>query len=367
MIARLRSYIFAPLIIITLNVYAQDYSISGSVVDEAGNPIELANVLVHKKSDNTFVKGTSTDDKGYFLVSLPYDDTYVVRISYIGFKDFEQIIVLTGQLDIKNIKLIEISENLDEVTIMAKKPTITRKPDRLIFNVENTALSEGNTLGILRNTPGVIVSEGGINIKSESATVFINNRRVQLTSEELIQLLESSPANSIKSVEVITNPPASYDADSGAVINIIMSKNLITGYRGNILTSYTQGVFPRYNAATSHYFKNDKINFNLNYSYTNQKINRDEDVKVNFLNDNNAIDEIWQSNANRNKWSETHNLNLNIDYYFDDNNTLSLTSTGLYLPYFKYKIKNVTDRFDANGDFASSFTADNLSRDEKYN
>ena len=65
--------------------------------------------------------------------------------------------------------------------------------------------------------------------------VYINNKRVQLTSNELIQLLESAPANSIKSVEVITNPPASYDADSGSVINIIMSKNLVTGYRGSVL------------------------------------------------------------------------------------------------------------------------------------
>src|SRR5690606_25927441 len=101
--------------------------------------------------------------------------------------------------------------------------------------------------------------------------------------------------------------------DSGSIINIIMSKNLVIGYRGSVYTNYTQGVFPRYNAGTSHYFKNNKVSLNLNYSYTNQKINRDQDERVNFLNSSDEIEQIWTSNVNRNTWSETHNLNFNFD------------------------------------------------------
>jgi hypothetical protein len=353
--------------VLSLNAFAQNFSILGKVVDAGNTPIELANVILLQGEEKNFLIGTSTDDNGYFnLVNLP-EDTYFIKISFVGLEDFEQKIILNGNLDLKTIILKEASENLDEVTVVAKKPTITRKPDRLVFNVENTALVEGSTLGVLKSTPGVIVSEGAINIKSAPAAVYINNRKVQLTSEELMQLLESAPANSIKSVEVITNPPASFDADSGSVINIIMSKNIITGYRGTVFTNYTQGVFPRYNAGTSHYFKNDKININLNYSYTNKKINRDQDDVVNFLDSNNEIDQIWKSNVNRNTWSTTHNLNLNFDYYIDDKTTLSFTSTGLLMPYFKYKIKNQTDIFDANQNYDSSFTADNLSRDDKFN
>ncbi|MBO6879310.1 outer membrane beta-barrel family protein [Winogradskyella sp.] len=367
MIAHLRYYISAILFVLSLSAFAQDFSLSGKVVDANGSPIEFANVILSVENEDEFYKGTSTDDKGFFIIDNLDATTYFVRISFIGHEDFAQKVILTGNLDLKTIQLNDLPESLDEVTVVAKRPTITRKPDRLIFNVENTALTEGSTLGVLKSTPGIIVSEGGINIKSAPAAVYINNRKVQLTSDELIQLLESAPANSIKSVEVITNPPASYDADSGSVINIIMSKNLVTGYRGSIQTNFTQGVFPRYNAGTSHYFKNDKINLNLNYSYTNQKINRDQDDRVNFLDDSNQIEEIWKSNVNRNTWSETHNLNLNFDYYIDERNTLSLTSTGLYTPYFKYQLRNKTDIFDANQNFVSSFTADNLSRDNKYN
>jgi outer membrane receptor protein involved in Fe transport len=367
MIVNLRIYLSATLFVLSLTAFAQDFSISGNVIDGNGTVIEFANVVILAEDGTDFLKGTATDDNGFFRVTNLSLRTYIIKISYIGFEEIEQKIILTGDLDLKTIQLNETPESLNEVIVIAKKPTITRKPDRLIFNIENTALTEGSTLSVLKSTPGVIVSEGGINIKSAPATVFINNRRVQLTSAELIQLLESSPANSIKSVEVITNPPASYDADSGSVINIIMSKNLVTGYRGSVQTNYTQGVFPRYNGSTSHYFKNNKINFNVNYSYTNQKINRDQDDTVNYLDNANIIEEIWQSNVNRNTWSETHNLNLNFDYYIDDKNTLSLTSTGLYTPYFKYQIKNNTGITDENLDVLGRFTANNLSRDNKYN
>ncbi|WP_179021427.1 outer membrane beta-barrel family protein [Winogradskyella forsetii] len=367
MINNLRYYLSICLCTLYVVAFAQDFSVSGQVFDANNEPIALANVVLLAEDGSAFIKGTSTEEAGYFEVNNLASATYFIKITYVGFEEFNQKIILRGHLDLKNIQLNEIPESLDEVTVIAKKPTITRKPDRLIFNVENTALTEGSTLSVLKSTPGIIVSEGGITIKSSPATVFINNRRVQLTSEEVITLLESAPANSIKSVEVITNPPASYDADSGNVINIIMSKNLVTGYRGSVFTNYTQGVFPRYNAGTSHYFKNNKVNLNVNYSYTNNKINRDQDDTVNYLDNSNAIDEIYESNVNRNTWSETHNLNLNFDYYLDDKNTLSLTSTGLYLPYFKYQIRNNTNITDENLAFQSRFTADNLSRDNKFN
>lgn len=364
---RLRYYLSVLLFTLCFTVFAQDFSISGKVVDANSNPIALANVVVLAEDGNAFLKGTSTDDNGFFKINDLLSATYFIKVSFIGFEEFTQVIILKGNLDFKTIQLNEIPEGLDEVTIIAKKPTITRKPDRLIFNIENTALTEGSTLSVLKSTPGIIVSESGINIKSEEATVFINNRRVQLTSSELITLLESAPANSIKSIEVITNPPASYDADSGSVINIIMSKNLITGYRGSVFANYSQGVFPRYNTGTSHFFKNNKVNLNVNYSYADQKINRDTERRVNFFDNANQLEEIWNSKTNRNTKTKTHNLNLNFDYYINDNNTLSLTTTGLYTPKINYKIGDKTSITDEDLVFQSRFTADNLSKDNKYN
>ena len=214
-------------------------------------------MLLTRASDSSYVAGTSTDDYGNFSIIPLASDDYKISITFIGYNSFESVFSLNKDWDFQNIVLDENSETLDEINIIAKKPTVTRQPDRLTFNVANTALVEGSTMQVLKSTPGVIVTDGSINVKSASATIFINNKRVQLTSNELIQLLESAPAEAIKSVEVITNPPASYDADSGVVININMSKNLISGYRGSVYGSFTQGVYPRYNFGTSQYLKND--------------------------------------------------------------------------------------------------------------
>jgi len=354
--------------LLLINVaHSQEFGIFGKVVDRNQHPISFANILVQRTSDSSFVAGTSTDDSGNFSIIPLAKYKYTISVSFIGFTTFTDSFVLDRDKDFKAITLEESSEMLDEISITAKRPTVTKKPDRLTFNIENTALTEGSTLQVLKSTPGVIVSESGINIKNTEATVYINEKRVQLTSDELIQLLESAPANSIKSVEVITNPPASYDADSGAVVNIVMSKNLIAGYRGSVYTNYTQGVYPRYNAGMSNFFKNDKISFNLNYNYSKQKINRENDSKVNYLDTNNEVTDLWTSDINRTTWSETHNVNLNFDYEINDNNTLSLSSTALYTPYFQYNVFNNTDITDPNGNFLSRFTADNASSDDKYN
>ena len=106
----------------------------------------------------------------------------------------------------------------------------------------------------------MLVLDDTILVQNTSPVVYINDRRVHLSSPELIELLQSTPASNIQSVEVITNPSAKYDADNSVVLNIKMSKNLISGYNGSLFSNYTQGVFPKYNMGISQYLKARKIN-----------------------------------------------------------------------------------------------------------
>ncbi|MBE9489248.1 MAG: TonB-dependent receptor, partial [Bacteroidetes bacterium] len=347
--------------LLSATAFGQQFSITGKIFDETNQPIAYANIVLLKTLDSTIVTGTTSDDFGKFTTNDIDSGIYIIRVSYIGFEDFSQKISLENNIELENIVLKVSTESLSAVEITYKKPTLKKEADRLIFNIENTALIEGDILQVIRSTPGVLVLDGGISIKGSSPAIYINDKKVQLSSDELMQLLESSSANNIKSIEVITNPSAKYDADSGSVLNIVMSKNLITGYRGSVFTNYKQGVFPRYNGGTSHFFKSSKTNFNLNYSYAKNKINRESEDFVNFLDNTNDIVEIWKSNINRNTWSETHNLNLNFDFFIDDKNTLRASSTLLYLPYFKYLISNNTIIRDDNLDFLSRFNANSLS------
>ena len=82
---------------------------------------------------------------------------------------------------------------------------------------------------------------------------------------------------------------------------------------------------------------------------------------------NGNIDQIWNSDIDRNTKSEAHNVNLSFDYYLSEKTALSLTSTALFTPYFKYRVLNNTSITDSNSNFLESFTANNLSRDDKLN
>ncbi|MBJ7879633.1 outer membrane beta-barrel family protein [Gelidibacter salicanalis] len=359
-------YLLFALFSATLS-FGQDHFISGTVGDAEGLPIAFANVLLMTAQDSTLIKGVSTNEKGLFMMDKIQEDDYLLKFSFIGFKDVYNKIRVDQPFKMGTVVLYPSSQELDEINILVRKPTFKKEADRLVFNIENTALIEGNMFEVLKNTPGILVLDNTIQVKNSKPTVYINDKKVQLNTAELIQLLEGSSANNIKSVEVITNPSAKYDASSGAVINIVMSKNLITGYRGNVFANFTQGAFPRYNPGTSHFFKNDHIDFFANYSYSQDKINRDQDEVVNYLDGNNVIDEIFKSKTNRNTWSKTHNFNFNFDYSLNENNTLSVTSNILLMPYFKYHINTATEVLDSHQDLDYFFKANNFSDDDKYN
>ncbi|WP_104735140.1 outer membrane beta-barrel family protein [Hanstruepera ponticola] len=349
-------------------IFGQDLSVSGFISDVDDNPISFANIVLLSTADSTAIKGTTSNDKGFFLIENVTPNNYLLQTSFIGFKPNYQLISVDDlSVEVGNVILEESAEALDEISIIAKKPTVKKDADRLVFNVENTALSEGNVMEVVRNTPGVLVLDGSISVKNTTPTVYINDRKVQLSNAELMNLLEGSPASSIKSVEVITNPGAKYDASDGIVINIVMGKNLITGYRGTVYANYTQGFYPRYNAGITNYYKNNKINVFASYSYNNEKIGRLNDEQVNFINDSDAIYERWDSDFDRTTKSQTHTINTNFDYFINDNNTLSFSSNLLFLPKFDYVTNGQTNVFDQNYSGLYNFDNINNTNDNKYN
>lgn len=344
----------------SIAVWAQAYSISGTVKDTENETVAFANILVMQSLDSTIVTGTSSDENGVFKIEDLKSSQYILKTSFIGFKDDFQTINLIEDISDIIVVLEESVEALNEVQIFFEKPTLKREADRLVFNVEKTALSQGNLVEVLRSTPSVLVLDDAILVKNSTPTVYINDRKVHLSSSELIELLQGSSASNIKSVEVITNPSAKYDADSGVVLNIVMSKNLITGYNGSVFNNYTQGVFPKHTAGTSHYFKGDKTNLFFNYSYNNRKDDRVDVENISYP------DEQWNTVLDKNTWSESHNLGFNFDYNLNDKSNLAISTNAQFLPYFKYLTRSNTDIEPSSSSF-NKIEAQSLSRDNRHN
>lgn len=351
---------------ISQEVSSQTFELSGEVRDERNEVIPFASVFLLQTGDSTLVKGTSADESGSFTIKNINPGVYFLKASYIGRASNNLAIDISKDTRIGALIIEQKAEQLNEVVVTANKPQVERKVDRLVFNVENTVLSQSSSWEILQQTPGVITMQGELQIRNQAAVVYINDRRVQLSPEEIRSLLENYQGENIKSVEVIPNPPAKYDAEGGAVLNIITSKNISLGYKGNISANYTQGIFPKYNFGTSHYYKTKKLNLNASYSYAPRKDFKDVTSETNFINDSGNFSR-WDTDFDKTNRFRTHNAGLVLDYELNDRNELSLTTNAQLSPdrtYNNFQDTNISNRA---GVLDSTFTTSSFLDETKNN
>jgi iron complex outermembrane receptor protein len=140
---------------------------------------------------------------------------------------------------------------LEEVAVVSKLPFVERKIDRTIINPDALIANAGsNALEVLAKSPGVMVTENGtIKLKGKSGViVLIDDKPTYLSATDLESYLKSLPASQIKQIELMTNPPAQYDAAGNAgVINIKTKRTKLKGINGNVSLNYAQGRYARSN------------------------------------------------------------------------------------------------------------------------
>src|ERR1044072_505049 len=204
---------------------------------------------------------------------------------------------------------------LGEVVVTAKKELTKHTPGGKVFNIQLSLLTKGsNALQVLERLPGVITDRRNnqFSLNGQSGvTVLFNGRRVGLSMEELMNLLESTVADNIDKIELITSADAKYDADgSGGIINIIFKKSEQEGTRVN--ASATLGYGYRGKAvgsiSLSHGFKNASVFGSYSWIY--------DGVRSGFMGDGTNEDLLYKgstlatfSGISR-RFQNTHNINL---------------------------------------------------------
>ena len=311
-------------------MYGQTFTITGKVVDEQNQIVPYANILLLQAADSTFVQGSSANEEGYFQLSEVAADLYLLQASYVGRGSEPRALDIKKDVSLGALIIPMENNELDEVVVTAQRPKLQRLPDRLVFTVENTVVSQGTSWDILKNTPGVIVNQDDLLIRGQNATVYLNDRKVQLSGQEVQDLLQGLSGTNIKSVEVMANPPARYDAEGGPILNIVTSKNIVPGYKGSVNGTFTQAVFPKYSIGTSHYYKTDKLNVFANYTINPKKELTKTKKGINFIDDANEVFSVWDTDYNQTDRSQSQNASFILDYDFDDRNSLNLTSNLLF-------------------------------------
>ncbi|MEO2070515.1 MAG: outer membrane beta-barrel family protein [Zunongwangia sp.] len=365
---------FLPLILLAFivfipnRVFSQN-QVGGQIVDKENQPVSFANVvLLNAKDSVSVIKGMISEDDGSFLFEEIENRPYVLKISFLGFADYIKRFEVEGNTNLGKIELQETSNSLDEVTVKARKPKIERKIDRISFNVENSVISSLNTYEILKRTPGVIVSQGELLVKNRPATVYINDRKVYLSTAELEQLLSGLSGENVKSVEVITTPPARYEAEgSGAILNIVMSKNPSIGYKGSVNASNTVAVLPKYSLGTSQYYKTNNLNAFASYNFNANNIYKNDESNVTYFEPDGSENSTWLGDFERDTKNYAHSLNTILDFTLSEKSSLSLSANLNFTPKNDSDLRGQTDIYSASGSLDSLFTTDSRLENEGKN
>ncbi len=359
--------IFLVVSVFTSMTYAQEYRITGRVENTKNEPIVFANVLLMSSKDSKTLQGTSSDENGVFVFEQVEAGDYLLKASFVGNVSEPLAITVVSDAGIGALIIDETGLSLEEVVVTYQKPRLERKVDRLVFNVANTALSDGTIWELLKHTPSVSDIQGILTVKgSANITVMINGRKVNLPQADIFNLLSGASASTVESIEVITNPPSKYSAEGGTIIDIKMSKNLVSGYNGALFNRFRQGVFAKHTLGADQSFKGKKIGFTLNYSFSKDKDLIRYTDRTNFS-ENGNVTSVWEAGRDNVIKRNRHNVSAFFDYSINDRNTLYMSSVNTINPRVNDLFYSSTLIRDVGGDLLSSFNTINVSDQVQLN
>ncbi|GAC1369193.1 MAG: outer membrane beta-barrel family protein [Hymenobacter sp.] len=252
--------------------------VSGTVAGPGGTPIELATVTLHRAADSIAVKTEFSDAQGTFRLVAPAGGRYRVSAAQLGFeRGWSPVFELpTGGLALPALQLPRsLATALKEVTVTARRPQFEHRADRTIVNVADSPLSAGATaLDVLGRSPGITVDAGdNLGLRGrQGLLVVIDGKRVPLKGTELADYLKTLPAEQLQSIELITNPPAQYDAQGGAgVIAINLKKDQRLGTNGSINASYGRGEYGKFTGGLALNHRRNNLNAYGTYAYIDRR------------------------------------------------------------------------------------------------
>ena len=315
----------------------QDATITITVEDGPSNPLPEATVELLHIHDSVLIKAQVTDISGTVIFDKLSQDSYLFRVSLIGYKIkyVNYPLISTHTFDSLSVNMERNIEQLSNVIINSIKPLVELKPGKTIINLQAGITNTGTTvMEALEKMPGITVDrDGNISLKGKTGvTVFLDGRPTYLSGAELGTLLNGMSAENIAQVELMDQPPARYDAAGNAgVINIITKKILQKGFNGNISTAFSQGRYPKNNNSLLLNYRSGKWNLSGNYSLNlNRGFTRIQALRTYYHPDGSLITQLDQPSMITGE-GHTHNLRISADYAMNYKTTLGIVMTGVKL------------------------------------
>lgn len=323
------------------NAQLNNGRISGTVIDGSTKTIESATITLLRAKDSSVVKMSVADKTGKYQFDAVPEGQYMVSISAVGhnkgFSETFNISSANAVVTLKTIELVPQAKSMGAVTVTAKKPLIEQKLDRTIVNVEASVTNVGNSaLEVLEKSPGITVDkDGNISLKGkQGVVVMIDGRPSYLSGADLAGMLRSMSASQLEQIEIMTNPPAKYDAaGNSGVINIKTKKNKQFGYNGSLTTGYTQGRYARFNEGVNFNYRNSKVNLFTSLNYNRNHRGEDLLITRNFRESSTKdLISIFDQKSFMVNEGHFYSGKIGLDYSASKKTTVGLVLNGFYNP-----------------------------------
>jgi len=315
------------MVMLCFALHAQDSApkigtIKGKVIDATTKEaIPYATIVIKSKADNAVITGAISDDNGKFKIEKIPAGFLVVDIQFIGYETVSRAVTIsndTKTVSLGTISLAESATSLNEVEIVAERTTIEQKVDRKVITVGKDLVTAGPTVAdIMNNLPSVNVDQqtGAISLRgNQNVRVMVDGK---LSNIPTAQLLKQLPSNSIKKIELITNPSAKYNPEGmSGIINIVLHKNVNIGFNGNATIGLTREREAKFNSSIDMNYRNGKFNIYGNYGNNIAKNRNGGNI---FRTDENS-EQIFDVLDNQ----KTHLFKVGLDIYLNEKNTISL-------------------------------------------
>lgn len=371
---RIQIILFIIFSISSLSAFSQsnEGKIIGNVITGNQKSLESATITLLEAKDSSVIKTSVSDQTGKFEFENIPEGKYLVMVSAIGYQPYwsaAEISPGTSNISLKTIELAPHVESMAGVVVTAKRPPIEIKAGKTVVNVDASPTNAGlNVLEILEKSPGISVdNDGNVSLKGKSGVlILIDGKQTYLTGTQLAAFLKSIQASGLDQIEIMTNPPAKYDAaGNGGVINIKTKKGTLKGMNGNLNLSYNQGFYAKYSAGTNFNYRNDKLNIFGSYNGGQWENLGVLSIDRNFYK-NGSFSGSSDQSTNRHNKNNWHNLKLGLDYNFTKKDVAGIVISGNINPW-KSMQNGFSNLRDVNGDINTLLLSDAYNANKSKN
>ena len=312
-----------------------DRRLTGTIIDEQGQPIAYANVAILNPADSTLLSGGVSNESGYF--AIPYErprvgdgtsgmqDKVLARISYVGYKTIYKI---CSQPEVGTIRLQPETIRLNGVQVKGERIVSSTENGHLVYNMPMLLqlYPADNAYDALVSIPGVSELGGTVMFSGQAVTLIINGKPTTLSADKVVERLRQMPAAMLAKAEVMPSAPAKYHV-RGMAINIVTKDFAGTNQlSGQLMGGWEQGKYGEGYAGGSVIYNHGKLGIDASYRFTHGTGYGQVEHEANHpLNGQ----RVPYNDKTRNRSDGTdHDYRLGLDYTISDNHRLSLAYTG---------------------------------------